>query len=385
MKILLLGDYSNVHAGLADGLRQLGHEVIVASDGDGWKDYPRDIDLSRPISHMAENKRGVGGILKSFTQKLLYQFRLLRIFWSFRNYDVVQIINPIFLPLRAERILPYYRWLRRHNKRLFLGAFGMDHYYVKACEDCRTFRYSDFNLGKKLREREDCRVWSEEWGKGEKGKLNQILAHDVDAIIAGLYEYWVSYEKEYSSKLHYIPFPIDLRTTPSIADFEKQSFPSRPVRFFIGIQQSRHTYKGTDILLAALLRLKHDFPNDVEIIRAENVPFAQYKKMLLRADVLLDQIYSYTPAMNALQAMASGIVVVSGAEPEHYALQRCEELRPIINVLPNEQDVYEQLSFLLAHREELPRLSRESRSYIERYHDHLKVAQRYLEVWQSYE
>ena len=48
MRILLLGDYSNVHATLADGLRQLGHTVVVASDGDGWKNYPRDVDLARP-------------------------------------------------------------------------------------------------------------------------------------------------------------------------------------------------------------------------------------------------------------------------------------------------------------------------------------------------
>ena len=42
MKILLLGEYSNVHHTLAEGLRVLGHEVTVASDGDGWKGYDRD-------------------------------------------------------------------------------------------------------------------------------------------------------------------------------------------------------------------------------------------------------------------------------------------------------------------------------------------------------
>ena len=44
MKILLLGEYSNVHATLADGLRKLGHQVTVLSNGDFWKNYPRDID-----------------------------------------------------------------------------------------------------------------------------------------------------------------------------------------------------------------------------------------------------------------------------------------------------------------------------------------------------
>ena len=48
MKILLIGEYSNVHATLAEGLRTLGHQVTVVSNGDFWKDYPRDIDVSRP-------------------------------------------------------------------------------------------------------------------------------------------------------------------------------------------------------------------------------------------------------------------------------------------------------------------------------------------------
>ena len=47
MKILLLGEYSNVHWTLAEGLRRLGHHVTVVSNGDFWKNYPRDIDLSR--------------------------------------------------------------------------------------------------------------------------------------------------------------------------------------------------------------------------------------------------------------------------------------------------------------------------------------------------
>lgn len=37
MKILLIGEYSNVHATLAQGLRSLGHHVVVASNGDFWK------------------------------------------------------------------------------------------------------------------------------------------------------------------------------------------------------------------------------------------------------------------------------------------------------------------------------------------------------------
>ena len=47
MKILLIGEYSNVHNTLAEGLRMLGHKVVVASNGDFWKNYPRDISRLR--------------------------------------------------------------------------------------------------------------------------------------------------------------------------------------------------------------------------------------------------------------------------------------------------------------------------------------------------
>ena len=118
MKILLLGEYSNVHWTLAEGLRQLGHEVTVASNGDFWKDYPRDIDFARKTGK-------IGGIC--------LMAKIYAHLPKFRNYDVVQIINPMFFELRAERLFPIYRYLRRHNKKMILGAFGMDWYWVHTC------------------------------------------------------------------------------------------------------------------------------------------------------------------------------------------------------------------------------------------------------------
>ncbi len=136
-------------------------------------------------------------------------------------------------------------------------------------------------------------------------------------------------------------------------------------------------------MLRALLRLKEQYPDAVEIVQVENVPFEQYKQLLLSSDVLLDQLYAYTPAMNALQAMAQGLIVVGGGEPENYEILGCSDLRPILNVQPNEESVYEALSWLVEHKSEIPNLSHESRIYIERYHDHIKVARQYLDFWQS--
>ena len=102
-------------------------------------------------------------------------------------------------------------------------------------------------------------------------------------------------------------------------------------------------------MLRALLRLKEQYPDAVEIVQVENVPFEQYKQLLLSSDVLLDQLYAYTPAMNALQAMAQGLIVVGGGEPENYEILGCSDLRPILNVQPNEESVYEALKFPISH------------------------------------
>lgn len=364
MRVLLLGEYSNVHWTLAEGLRSLGHDVVVASDGDGWKGYPRDVDLRRTSL--------------SATGALRYAFRLMQAFPRFRGFDVVQLINPIFLSFKAERIYPFFRYLRRHNRSVFLGAFGMDHYWVKAGTDCRTFRYSDFNLGPELRCNADNDTWERDWLRGPKGRLNIRVARACNGIVAGLYEYYASYVAEYADKLRFIPFPI---RTDRARFVERGHGPK--LRFFIGIQRSRSVYKGTDVMLRALQRTVERYPDACEMVRVESVPFDEYVRLLAGSDVLLDQLYSYTPAMNALEAMAHGLVVVGGGEPENYELLGEQTLRPIVNVRPDEDDVCRRLAWLVEHRDQVPRLSRESRLYVERHHDYRLVARAYLDFWRS--
>ena len=372
MKILLLGEYSNVHWTLAEGLRALGHDVTVASDGDDWKNYPRDIDLRRP---------GLGSAsrLERFKGSVHFITNVARIWPKLRGYDVVQLINPVFLDFKAERLWPFYRYLRRHNGKFVLGAFGMDYYWVQGASDCKTFRYSDFNIGNTLRHSADIDQWNKEWIDGPKGELNRRIAEDADAIVTGLYEYDLCYRPHFPSKTHFIPLPINLSavtpTTPS------QTPP--PLRFFIGIQKKRSEYKGTDIMLRALERLETDYgPERMVINKAENVPFAKYQELMNSSHVLLDQLYSYTPAMNALLAMAKGLVVVGGGEEEQYEFIGENQLRPIINVQPCEDDVYAQIAGrLLSGNEDIRQLQLDSIEYVRRHHDHIRVAEQYLQLY----
>jgi hypothetical protein len=195
MKILLMGEYSNVHATLADGLRKLGHKVTVVSNGDFWKNYPRDFNMARRPGKL-------GGIL------LL--LKLYTIVHKLRGYDIVQLINPMFLELKAERIFPIYRYLRRHNKKVILGGYGMDYYWVKVCCNEKPLRYSDFNMGEKLRITADAEKEKKDWLGTAKERLNRMIAEDCDGIVTGLYEYWVCYQPSFPQKTTFIPFPIQL-------------------------------------------------------------------------------------------------------------------------------------------------------------------------------
>lgn len=370
MKILLIGEYSNVHNTLAQGLRELGHQVTVASDGDGWKNYPRDIDLSRNTS--------------SPTGRMSFLWRLFKALPRMRGYDVVQLINPVFLELKAERIMPFYRYLRRHNRKIVMGAFGIDYYWAKINTELKPLRYSDFNFGDKVRTDHEALLYRNEWIGTPKQSLNQAIAADCDGIPAGLYEYWATYNevhdicpdgREIRDKMRFIPYPIVL---PEIIH---TSFYGGPLRLFIGISRGRSAYKGTDIMLEVAQAIKEKYPDRVELRVAQGVPFDEYRRMMDGSDAILDQLYSYTPSMNSLLAMSKGIIVIGGGEPENYDILGEHQLRPIINVLPDRQSVYDQIEQLVLHPERIPELKRQGVEYIKRHHDYIKVAQQYLDFY----
>ena len=369
----MIGEYSNVHWTLAEGLRALGHEVVVASGGDSWKNYPRDIDLYHIL-----NVKG----------HMSFAWRLLKALPMMRGYDIVQLINPVFFEMRAEPHIMLFDYLKRNNKRIVLGAFGMDHYWAKVNRDVRPMRYSDFNIGDKPRTDVIATTDADIWIGTKAEQLCRHVARNADAIVAGLYEYWITYQLAENgtlkNKTRYISYPVvmpghDGDEGESIIEKERDA--AAPIKIFVGISKGRSQYKGTDIMLHAAERVKERYPDRVELCVAEGVPFALYEQMMNESDLILDQLYSYTPAMNALLAMSKGIVCVGGGEPEHYELLGEKELQPIINVEPNEESVYEALENLVLHPERLPILKAQSVEYVKRHHDPIAVAREYEKLY----
>jgi len=362
MKILLLGEYSNLHWLLAQELRLLGHKVNVASDGDGLKNYKRDIDLKRNSSGIWDTFAALCKVIKN----LKY----------FRGNDIVQIINPNFTQLNVLVNKFLYRYLKKHNRKVFLGAFGDDSFWLRACLDNKTFRYSEFYVNGKENKLSDNERLKKKWLNSATESLNIEIADSCDGIIACLYEYYASYEPKYKDKLTFIPLPMDLEV------IKKTNIASnRKINFFIGINRPRHEFKGTDRLHKVLLEIYDKYPDEMEITVAESLQYNEYLGNLEKADVVLDQIYSYSPAMNGLLTLAMGKVLVSGGEPEMYDILNEKDLRPIVNVYPSEEDIYNKLENIIIDKDRIPNISDMGRIFVERHHDVKKVAQKYLDFW----
>lgn len=366
MKILLLGEYSGLHYTLAQGLRRLGHTVLLVSDGNRWRDYPRDITLRRRS--------------RSHWSAVKYVLRLVGLLPRLRGFDVVQLINPDCFSLKAERQLALFNYLRRHNGKVFVGAFGYDWYWVYSGLHERLFRYGDFYTadGHMRTDEPQVQRFVAEWIGTPKGRLSQQVDTLCDGIPACLYEYYACYSHYFPQKTRYIPLPIVPEHERPVHEYD-----GRSVRFFIGIDTRRSRYKGTDIMLRALQAVKEKHPDRVSVVVAEHLPYAQYIRLMDTCDCVLDQLYSYTPAMNALEAMSRGLVCIGGGEPECYEILGETELHPIVNVQPTFESVYRAVEQLALHPERLPLLKQQSIDFVRRHHDYRQVAARYVDFWKE--
>ena len=367
MKILFAGDASNMHNCLAQELRRMGHEAIVASDGSRWMNTHRDINLLR--------HPGTLGTLR-------YLFDIKKALPQMTGFDIVQIASPIFLRLRPHRVAKVFDYLKAHNTHMVLSALSTDMVYYDACHDGHTFRYSDYMIGDQpspyVNSSEYVAQQQDNWKQPFMRRHSDHILQGIDGAVACLYEYYAAYKPLLGDRVAYAGIPID---TESLSFRPLNDVPDK-VRLFIGIQRDRHVVKGTDRLLAAMKRVHDRYPGLTELEVVENLPYEEYTRRMRDSHVILDQLYSYTPSTNALIAMAQGLVAVSGAEPEYYDLIGETTIKPIINVSPVEEgDIDSKLTWLVEHRDQLPQLARASRIFVEKHNAAPVVAQRYLDFW----
>lgn len=395
MKILLIGEASFLHNTLKKGLVERGHRVTTMSDGNGWHDAPRDIDLRR------DGRWGkLGGL------RVVWQ--LLRHLPQLCGNDVVQIHNYQFVPLMYRWNTLLLRFLKLTNRRVVKGCFG---------DDPQIFRrqaqgvpaYSDTFWSGQLQNAELHRDRIAEVVEHGAEASWRKTTHMADALVACLYEYWLDYnEPPYAAKLHYIPLPMECEEMVRWCDGEMvkcvgndalspshpndsqlptnlTTSPPHPLTILIGLQPKRDFMKGAMKIAAFVEEVARRHPGKVQIKYVEGVPYDEYKHLLAEADVLVDQLYSYTPSMNSLAAMARGTVVIGGGEEEDYEFIGEDTLRPIINVRPDvpDEENIAAIERALFTDGTLERMAQESIQFVHKYHDYRHVAEQYEQLYRS--
>ncbi|MDE6464993.1 MAG: hypothetical protein K2L16_10260 [Muribaculaceae bacterium] len=369
MKVLLLGDASNYHNSLAQGLRKLGHTVCVASDGSRWMKTDRDIDLTRPF-------RGPAG------GALLYGRMLTMLASKLSGYDVVQLVSPSFVQLRPSRLLKLLHRLKKQNGMVWLSALGTDSNFVRALTSPNPpLEYSEWQIGGRIT------AWSDtpearkaEWLAQELSDYTDEFYGLIDGAVSALYEYHKVLETTHPSlNLHYGGIPVCLDALP-----EPDLTPRDTLNLMYTAHRGREGEKGSLYLLDMLRRLEREFVGKVRLSTPANVPYRDFLELLRGADIVSDQLYSYTPGTTALLAMALGAASISGGEEDFYRFIGEDTLRPIINPDPLDLEAsYDNLRQLVADCDRLMELRRDGRRFVARHNESSVVASRFVDAWQK--
>lgn len=367
MRILFVGDASNFHRALAEGLRELGHDATVASDGSGWMNTERDINISRK-----HGSKLSGGLLWCKLQRLMLS--------RFRGYDIVQISNPIFVSQRPERNAILFSQLKRHNGKIFLTALGTDTSYIEMCMDQKVpLKYNEWFVDGNptpynIYHEDILKAWLNDPLKSHCERVY----NNIDGVVSVLYEYDVACRRKLpSSKVAYAGIPIDTRS------IKKINLPDRikKVKLFLGMHRDRKLEKGTERMLFVAKRIVERYPDKCTLDIVENIPYKEYLDRLRYSHVVLDQLYSYTPATNALLAMALGLNTVSGGEEDFYRFIHENRLRPVINAVPDDDALYKILEGVVMHPELIRSRGEEGREFVVKHNDKILVAKRFIDFW----
>lgn len=364
MRILFIGDYSNLHACLAAELRKKGHEVTVVSDKGGFMNTYADIPVIR--------QPGIVGGFK-------YLNRLFSLLPMLKGYDVVQLINPNFFSLKPGKIKYFFEKIRHQNGSIFLTLAGDDYYFVKACREGKTFRFSEFRIGDEPTEYyKSSPEKMDGWFTPANRLWNSYLYEHIDGAMSVLPEYDMAAKPILGGKVTFTNLPIDLSTLPyaPLSDTEKS------LKIFIGIKTGMEIQKGTARMLAEVKELEREAGGKVEVECVRNLPLEEYLQRMRGSHIVLDQMYAYSPATNALQAMALGRIPVTGGEPEYYEYVGTPAERPILSISPFTPSLKERLRELAEDPTPLIGMSRDGRKLVEKNNDVRIVAGRFMRVWE---
>ena len=379
MKILLLGEYSNLHNSLKQALINMGHEVLLVGNGDGFKKYETDVLIK---SHLSEYwlfnviARLFMRIFKINIFEIEIYIRSKKIVNKLQGFDVVQLINENSFrtsPLLEIKLL---KQIFKNNNNVFLLSCGVDSVSVKHATSKKlkysilTPLYEDASLEKKFEQ-------ILKYDKENFLALGKFVQENVNGIISSDLDYHIPYlnKKKY---LGMIPNPIN---TQKIKYYGINK--SKKISILHAINSNNKIKKGNRFFEEALQIIEKKFKGKINVITTYDLPYKEHLENLKKCDILLDMVYAYDQGYNALEAMAMGKIVFTGAEDEWLKLYNIKEDTVVINAEPNTIRVVEKLVWLIENPKMLKSISINARKFIEKNHDFKKITTKYIKTWEE--
>ena len=260
-----------------------------------------------------------------------------------------------------------------NNKKIFLLSSGVDYLSVQ------------FLLKKKIRKsilqpffensslKKEYNYIFEYTSKSHK-KIHDFVYQKCEGIIATDLDYVFPLEGN-KKFVGLVPNPINTNKL-----IFKDLVIEDKIIIFLGVNQWNHHQKGIVYFEKALDLIKEKYSNRVEIIVTKNIPYSDYINLYNKAHILLDQVYAFDQGYNALEAMAKGKVVFTGAETEFESYYNLTQ-KVAINAKADVDYLVQQLSLLIENPQEIIAIGKRARAFIEKEHDYTKIAERYLGVW----
>lgn len=376
MRILLVGEYNRSHRFLKQGLKKLNHDVIVVGLNDGFKKV--DVDLR--IKHYFET--GIAKKIRTLTFKVfkidLHSYSVKNQIIKHKNklngYDIVQFINESSFLCQPKTEKKIFDLISSWNHKTFLLSCGCDYPSVKYAFD-KKFRYSILtpyfeHKGKSLNYEHILKYLQPEFIK-----LHEHIYKNINGVISSDLDYSIPLNQN-SKHLGLIPHPINVDEI-KYSELKLEN----KIILFHGINRVAYFKKGNFLFEDALKIINEKYSDKVEIITVENIPYHNYIKLFDKAHIVLDQVYAFDQGYNALEAMAKGKVVFTGAEKEWVDQYKVKEDTIVINALPDAVKIANKLEWLILNPENIIEISRNARAFVEKEHHYIKCAKLYLEKW----
>ena len=380
MKILLLGEYSRLHNSLKEGLVALGHEVTIVGCGDKFKKFPVDYSIYAAVCN--DNKianflfKSIRKVLGLDFEKIEKAIRFYLLLPKLNDFNHVQLINSDALETYPILSRFLYKKLFKKIKSRSLLICGdetpiVDYWFQKELKySVLTPYFVDNSLEKHFQ-------FPLKYRKENYRKTFHWLKENCQNLITSDLDYEIPMQKMgYSTT--FIPNPIN---TDKIVFQPIEN--TNKIIIFLGINRLSYLKKGINYFEKALEIVRKKYTDKVEIIVTENLPYDEYISIYNKAHIVLDQVFAYDQGYNALEAMAKGKVVFTGAETEFLNQYQLQEDEVCINALPNENEIAAKLSFLIEHPEKIIEISRNARNFIEKEHNYKTIAANYLACWEA--